>query len=230
MRIVTQSPVGAAERRDLLTLLFQDQEIAAFRSSYRGERISNVGAAEGCDLLTLLFQDQEIAAFRSCYRGEHISNVGAAEGCDLLTLLFQDQEIAAFRSSCRGERISNVGAAEGCGLLTSLFQDQEIAAFRSSYRGGTHFNCRSCRRLRSFDFAVSRSRDRSVPQLLQGQSISNVGATLATPAIAGIKKPRDRMIRGAKNWLVAANQRSSLTISGYLLATVSGCQPPPRAL
>lgn len=43
------------------------------------------------------------------------------------------------------------------------------------------------------------------------------------------KKPRDRMDHGAKNWLDATNQRSSLHHLA-LATTVSGCQPPPSAL
>ncbi len=43
------------------------------------------------------------------------------------------------------------------------------------------------------------------------------------------KSPATECDAGQKNWLVAANQRSSLK-NRYLLATVSGCQPPPRAL
>lgn len=44
------------------------------------------------------------------------------------------------------------------------------------------------------------------------------------------KKPRVQMRGGAKIWLVAANQRSSVEQVDQLLATVSGFQPPPRAL
>jgi hypothetical protein len=43
------------------------------------------------------------------------------------------------------------------------------------------------------------------------------------------KKPRDRMRRRAKK-LVGCGQPKELFESRYLLATVSGCQPPPRAL
>jgi hypothetical protein len=103
-----------------LTLIFQDQKIAACGSSYRvnggwilRSNANSVGAAEGCDLLTLIFQDQKIAACGSSYRGEwrmrilrsNANSVGAAEGCDLLTLIFQDQKIAAC-GSLQGDRVT----------------------------------------------------------------------------------------------------------------------------
>ncbi|TVT84399.1 hypothetical protein FPT12_09765 [Pseudomonas sp. H3(2019)] len=71
--------------------------------------------------------------------------------------------------------------------------------------------------------------DRVDIELMSGERFGGTVQSIAFAIICRQKKPRDRMRRGAKN-LVGCGQPKELLKRGYLLATVSGCQPPPSAL